>query len=46
MKVLKLMILNQIVKLLFGQLHPWTIPANKALAYNKDLDYTVIEIKK
>ena len=23
---------------------PWTIPANKALAYNKNLDYTVIEI--
>ena len=23
---------------------PWTIPANRALAYNKNLDYTVIEI--
>ena len=23
---------------------PWTIPANKALAYNKDLDYSIIEI--
>ena len=23
---------------------PWTIPANKALAYNKNLDYTVIKI--
>ncbi len=24
---------------------PWTIPANKALAYNKDLDYSIIKIK-
>ena len=24
---------------------PWTIPANKALAYNESLDYLVIEIK-
>ena len=24
---------------------PWTIPANKALAYNKNLDYSIIEIK-
>ena len=23
---------------------PWTIPANKALAYNKNLDYSIIEI--
>ena len=23
---------------------PWTIPANKALAYNKDLDYSIIKI--
>ena len=23
---------------------PWTIPANKALAYNKNLDYSVVEI--
>ena len=23
---------------------PWTIPANKALAYNKSLEYSVIEI--
>ena len=23
---------------------PWTIPANRALAYNKNLDYTIIEI--
>ena len=23
---------------------PWTIPANKALAFNKDIDYSVIEI--
>ena len=23
---------------------PWTIPANRALAYNKNLDYTVVEI--
>ena len=23
---------------------PWTIPANKALAYNTDLDYSIIEI--
>jgi len=23
---------------------PWTIPANKALAYNKSLDYSIIEI--
>jgi len=25
---------------------PWTIPANKALAYNKDLEYSIIKIKK
>ena len=25
---------------------PWTIPANKALAYNKDIDYSVLEISK
>jgi len=25
---------------------PWTIPANKALAYNKNLDYSLIEIDK
>ena len=24
---------------------PWTIPANKALAYNESLDYLLIEIK-
>ena len=24
---------------------PWTIPANKALAFNKDIDYSVIEIE-
>ncbi len=23
---------------------PWTIPANKALAYNKNLDYSIIEV--
>ncbi len=23
---------------------PWTIPANKALAYNKNLDYSIVEI--
>ena len=23
---------------------PWTIPANKALAYNKSLDYTLLQI--
>ena len=23
---------------------PWTIPANKALAYNKDIEYSLIEI--
>jgi len=23
---------------------PWTIPANKALAYNKDMDYSIVEI--
>ena len=25
---------------------PWTIPGNRALAYGKDLDYNLIEIKK
>jgi len=25
---------------------PWTIPANKALAYNKDIDYVVLDIGK
>ena len=25
---------------------PWTIPANKALAYNKDISYSVLELKK
>ena len=25
---------------------PWTIPANKALAYNKDINYSVLEINK
>ena len=24
---------------------PWTIPANKALAYNKDISYSVLELK-
>ena len=24
---------------------PWTIPANKALAYNKDLEYSVIKLE-
>ena len=23
---------------------PWTIPANKALAFNKDIDYSLLEI--
>ena len=25
---------------------PWTIPANKALAYNKDINYVVLDINK
>ncbi len=25
---------------------PWTIPANRAIAYNKELTYSVIEVKK
>ena len=25
---------------------PWTIPANKALAFNKDINYSVVEIDK
>ena len=25
---------------------PWTIPGNRALAYNKDIEYLLIEIKK
>ena len=25
---------------------PWTIPANKALAFNKDIDYSILEIDK
>jgi len=25
---------------------PWTIPANKALAYNKNLDYSIVEINQ
>ena len=25
---------------------PWTIPANKALAYNKNLEYSLLEINK
>ena len=24
---------------------PWTIPANKALAYNKDINYSILELK-
>ena len=25
---------------------PWTIPANKALAYNKDINYVILDINK
>jgi isoleucyl-tRNA synthetase len=32
------------VRLLFGQQLPWTIPANKALAYNEALDYVLIQL--
>ena len=39
----KIKILNE-SQIIIWTTTPWTIPANRALAYNKNLDYTVIEI--